>query len=82
MHYRDGNGNDAAKTLVPGAKVRNIFGQVLTVEARSRYGAQVFVAEECNGWHHPSKLFPIEPAPTPVLCVRCGGVWDHFYPCY
>ena len=43
--------------FLSGQKVRNQFGEALTVLRQE--GCQVFVEEECNTHYHPSKLFPI-----------------------
>lgn len=43
------------KTFKAGDKVKNKFGQTLTVLFQR--GCQVFVEEECNGWYHPENLF-------------------------
>jgi hypothetical protein len=40
-----------------GQKVRNQFGEVLTILRQE--GLQVFVEEECNTHYHPTKLVPI-----------------------
>ncbi|MEQ1531682.1 MAG: hypothetical protein ABL925_20410 [Methylococcales bacterium] len=52
------------KQFQPGQKVRNKFGQVLTVLYQE--GCQVFVEEECMSHYHPNNLFPIlETIPAP-----------------
>ena len=47
-------------TFTPGQKVRTIYGVLRTV--RYQDGCQVFVEEECMGWYHPTKIFPIKEA--------------------
>lgn len=42
-------------TFHRGQIVRSIYGERLTV--LYQIGCQVFVAEYCNAWFHPSKLF-------------------------
>lgn len=40
-----------------GQKVRTIYGQIRTVLFQR--GCQVFVAEECNSWYHPTKVWAL-----------------------
>jgi len=43
-------------TFEPGQRVRTIYGEIRTV--LFQHGCQVFVEEECNGWYHPTKIWP------------------------
>ncbi|MBI5771912.1 MAG: hypothetical protein HZA93_29335 [Verrucomicrobia bacterium] len=43
--------------FTPGQKVKTIYGELRTVLLQR--GCQVWVEEECFGWHHPTKLFPV-----------------------
>jgi len=49
--------NMESQQFQSGQKVRNQFGDVLTVLQQD--GCQVFVEEEFNCHYHPSKLFPV-----------------------
>jgi hypothetical protein len=49
------------KQLKPGQKVRNNYGQTLTV--REQKGCQVFVVEDSFSWYHPAKLHATEDEP-------------------
>jgi hypothetical protein len=46
------------KQFKPGQKVRNNYGQTLTV--REQNGCQVFVVEDSFSWYHPTKLHAVE----------------------
>ena len=46
------------KHFKSGQKVKNKFGQILTVLLQR--GCQVFVEEECLGHYHPNNLYVIE----------------------
>lgn len=56
-------GMNNTNTFKPGDKVRTIYGAIRTVLFVS--DCQVFVAEECNGWYHPTKVSKIQDARRP-----------------
>ncbi|MFM8332123.1 MAG: hypothetical protein ACKN9T_10580 [Candidatus Methylumidiphilus sp.] len=45
------------KKFAKGQKVKNRFGETLTVLFQR--GCQVFVEEECGVWYHPDNLYSI-----------------------
>jgi hypothetical protein len=43
--------------LAEGQRVRTCYGAARTV--LFQIGCQVFVVEECSGWYHPTKVWPL-----------------------
>ncbi len=41
----------------PGQKVKTIYGELRTV--LMQHGGQMWLEEECFGWHHPANLWAV-----------------------
>ena len=56
------------KQFKSGQKVKNKFGQILTVLLQQ--GCQVFVEEECLGHYHPNNLYLISKEENNLSVLR------------